>query len=221
MNFDSYVTETWKDSTRQQRVKGLIHLASISGETPIPVQMEKLWGSERNKKMMQRFFCKALKSLAIEKEVPIIMSGVVENDVPLPAQYVDVELNSSGVLPDLTLDIEEADLRIIPHIKWNIKQNPNMVNFMVVSRDTDVIVLLLFYFKQFTELGLKKIWVIAGIDDKRRYIKIHRIYQIFGEEFCNVLLKLHIGTGCDYIRKIGTKRNASASEELWRILRSK
>ena len=43
------------------------------------------------------------------------MSGVVENDVPLPAQYVDVELNSSCVLPDLTLDIEEADLRIIPH----------------------------------------------------------------------------------------------------------
>ena len=63
--FDSYITESWKDSTRQQRVKGLIHLASISGETPIPVQMEKFLGSERNKEMMQRFFCEALKSLAI------------------------------------------------------------------------------------------------------------------------------------------------------------
>ena len=57
--------------------------------------MEKFLGSERNKKMMQRFFCEALKSLAIEKKDPIIMSGVVGNDVPLPAQYVDVELSSS------------------------------------------------------------------------------------------------------------------------------
>ena len=125
-------------------------------ETPIPVQMEKCLGSERNKEMMQRFFCEALKSLAIEKKVPIIMSGVVENYVPLPAQYVDVELNSSGVLPDLTLDIEEADLRIIPHVKWNLKQNPNMMNFMLVPRDTDVIVLLVHRIRIEENLGYSR-----------------------------------------------------------------
>ena len=66
--FDSYVAESWKGSTRQQRVKGLIHLASISGETLIPVQMKKVWGSQRNKEMMQSFFCV---KFSIAKQPPI------------------------------------------------------------------------------------------------------------------------------------------------------
>ena len=80
-----------------------------------------------------------------------------------------------------------------------------MSNIVVVSRDTDATVYLLSYFKEFAELGLKKLWIAAGIGDKRRYIPIHHLFTTFGETFCKILLKCHFGCGCAYISKIGAK----------------
>ena len=64
---------------------------------------------------------------------------------------------------------------------------------------------------------MRKLWVVAGTGDKKRYISIDRIFEIFGEEFCKVLLKLHIGTGCDYISKVGKKRNALKADPVQRL----
>ena len=165
--FDSYIEQSWKSGTRQKRVRGVVHLANISSETPLPVQMEKFWGSETNKELMQSYFCENLKVLAMKKKVPLVLSGTIKDETALPAQYVDVDHELVENIQDLTLEIEEADLRIIPHIAWNIKRNRNISNFIVISRDTDVIVLLLFYFKQFSELGAMRIWIVIGAGEKK------------------------------------------------------
>ena len=191
--------------------------ASISSETPIPVQMEKFWGSESNKQLMQSYFCENMKVLAMKKKVPLVLSGTIKDDISLPPQYVDVDNESVENVEDLTLEIEEADLRIIPHIAWNIKRNINIKNFIVISRDTDVIVLLSFYFKQFSELGVMRVWIVIGIGEKKRFLPIHRLYSILGEDFCHILLKLHIGTGCDYLSKIGTKCNTLNADPVYHL----
>ena len=63
--FDSYIPESWKGAKRKERTKRLIHLAQIASETPLPVQIEKFWGSDGNKKKLQSFCDEKLQFLAI------------------------------------------------------------------------------------------------------------------------------------------------------------
>ena len=146
--------------------------------------------------------------MAIQKQINVVLSGIIDNDNVTPAKYVDFEQGTTRNVSDLALNIEEADMRIIPHIKWNLYHFPNMSNIVVVSRDNDVTVYLLSYFKEFAELGLKKLWIAVCIGDKRRYIPIHHLFTTFGETFCKILLKCHLGSGCDYISKISTTHSA-------------
>ena len=76
------------------------------------------------------------------------------------------------VIPELALNLEEADLRIIPHVKWNLTTFPDLKSFVVISQDTDVFVLLCYYMGNFIELGLEKLWLLTGKGDKKRYIPI-------------------------------------------------
>ena len=56
----------------------------------------------------------------------------------------------------------------------------------------------------FIELGLEKLWK----GRQKRYIPIHHVYSNLGEYYCENLLRCHLGTGCDYISKDGTKKSA-------------
>ena len=51
---------------------------------------------------------------------------------------------------------------------------------------------------------------------KRRFIPIHTLYSRLTSSLCEVILAVHIGTGCDYISKIGTKLGAiKANPEIY------
>ena len=63
--------------------------------------------------------------------------------------------------PDLDNHIEEADMRIIPHIAKSIESG--LKNVVVVSNDTDACVLLLNYTPQLIESGLTELWLKYGV----------------------------------------------------------
>ena len=65
-------------------------------------------------------------------------------------------------LPELASDLEEADMRIIPHINWQLLNFPGCTEVLVESNDTDVVVLLIFYFRSFMVAGLKDLWIHFG-----------------------------------------------------------
>lgn len=52
-------------------------------------------------------------------------------------------------------------MRIIPHIKWNIVSlaNSDSTTIIVVSKDADVVILLLFYMRYFILYGLNELWI--------------------------------------------------------------
>ena len=128
--FILFLTEFEKE--RKGRTKRLIHLAQIASETPLPVQIEKFWGSDGNKKKLQSFCDEKLQYLAIQKQINVVLSGIIDNDNVTPAKSV----------PDFALHIEEADMRIIPHgIFFTFQICRTLCH---VSRDTDVTVYLLF-----------------------------------------------------------------------------
>ena len=89
-------------------------------------------------------------------------------------------------------------------------------NVIVISSDTDVLVLLIHYFRRFNSEGLQKMWLRVGKKENRRFIPIHTVSDRIGSSLTQTLLKAHIGTGCDYISKVGTKHGAlKASPELY------
>ena len=115
--FILFLTATFQNlgKERKGRTKGLIHLAQIASERPLPVQIEKFWGSDGNKKKLQCFCDEKLQYLEIQKQINAVLSGIIDNDNVTPAKYVNFEQGAAKSVLELALHIEEADTRIIPH----------------------------------------------------------------------------------------------------------
>lgn len=112
---------------------------------------------------------------------------------------------ASDVL-ELNIDVEEADSRIVPHAMHVITYFIQRI--IVVSADTDVFILLLFYLNEFKTNNLEGLWVKAEVGDTTRFISIHILAKKMGYGLCRVLPAIHTLTGCDYTSKIGTKHSA-------------
>ena len=86
--FDSYVDYSLKCSERASRVnkvKGVIHLAMITSNTPIPEHMKKFWNSSKNKCMLQEF----AGSCIVQSGKPAVLSGTINKEgVMSPARNV-------------------------------------------------------------------------------------------------------------------------------------
>ncbi len=78
-------------------------------------------------------------------------------------------------------------------------------HFVILSNDTDVLILILHYFRKFRIKGIEKVWLRMGSGTSTRHIPIHHLYNRMPKPLIKVLLAAHIGTGCDTLSKIGTK----------------
>ena len=78
---------------------------------------------------------------------------------------------------------------------------------VILSGDTDVMVLALYFNTDLKTNRLSKLWMRAGVGDSTRYIPLHLIFER-KPELCSVLPAIHILTGCDTTSKVGTKLSA-------------
>ena len=76
---------------------------------------------------------------------------------------------------------------------------------IVLSNDTDVFALLLYYIHEFMSNELSELWMKFGTGDTSRFIPLHLIVSQIGQIVCSVIIKAHILTGCDVTSKIRTK----------------
>ena len=107
-------------------------------------------------------------------------------------------------LPSLQQETE-ADMRIIPHLYRAL--NFEYDSFVVLTKGTDVSVLLLRYCGIFLRKKLKNLYIKIGTGTSTQYIPVHELGNILGEKQCRNLLKAHIATGCDWLNKLGTNSN--------------
>lgn len=204
--FDSYIECSVKECERMRRSQftQILELATINELTPIPVQMNKFWTSGTNKRNLELLVREQLKVEADRSIFSVVVSGMVMDNYILDA--ILVTDGKETVLPDLALSCEEADTRIVPHVNWAIRNGAKRV--VVLSNDTDVVVLLLRFMANFMSHGLRELWVRFGVGDKTRFLPLHVLLLKLGEDVCKVLIKVHILTGCDSTSKIGTKQAA-------------
>ena len=104
-------------------------------------------------------------------------------------------------LSELNLTIEEADVRLVPHAIHATQAEAKRL--VILSGDTDVMVLALYISTDLKTNDLSELWICAGVGDSTRYISLHLIFEM-NPELCSVLPALHILTGCDTTSKVGT-----------------
>ena len=150
--FDSYFETSVKLHERLRRYTcDPIDIHSIDDDVDMPTMEDSFWASTHNKILLQSYL---RKFILINKEkywpnIEILCSATKE----------EICKSSSSARDSLSLsnlqnhEIEEADSRMILHIDHAI--NENIHSIIVLSCDTDVLVLLLNYYEYFSSKGLE------------------------------------------------------------------
>ena len=169
----SYIDASVKDSEQARRCNcSPIDLNDVSPETPLPVTMESFWASSMNKTKLQLLLQKyILDNPMVAADIVVSAIGLAEIE---PARGV---FSNIGItLPELNVKIEEADVRMIPHALHSVKGGALRV--ILLSNDTDVVVLGLHYWSLLKGHGLKELWIRAGY---RKFYQAHTT-SYFGRE---------------------------------------
>ena len=117
--------------------------------------------------------------------------------------------NSGEEIPELLNWTEEEDIRIVLYVEGyvRVKQYHRVV---LLSNDTDSFALLVHYAQHLQTLGVKDSWQQYGNGEKRHMLPLHQAVSQFGAPFAKTVIRGHILTGDDYMRKVGTKHAAMA-----------
>ena len=214
--YDSYIEKSVKECERQRRATNdPVEFVNLTRTSSIPVQLDKFWSCCQNKEKLQNLSRQFFVSKSRDGNMKLILSGCVtnNNDVISIVEILEQDKQLT-IREDLTNQLEEADVRIIPHIEKAIKNESKRI--VVLSNDTDVFALLLHYSHSFFALGMTELWVKYVMGESSRYIPIHIMANKIGPIECSVLFKAHILTGCDVTSKVGTKSAAlKANPEMY------
>ena len=154
--FDSYLDESIKFGERERRtVSRPLVIVNMQEESHIPAQIEKFWENNSNKENLQKLAKEFCINKSIENQINAVLSGCLSDNEDRCLKAVEVRDEFVFDRADLDIDIEEADLRIIPHVSKSFSRN--FTNIVVISNDTDLLILLLHYLPQFIENGLEEL----------------------------------------------------------------
>ena len=126
--FNCYKEGTVKDSERCRRYQSsAIDKSVIANETPLPVDMPFFWVSNKNKEKLQTLIRAEIMKFCENCTICcLILSAIVTDENSIPCYKLN------------PIDIEEADIRLVPHAKYAVEKGSEKV--VVLSNDTDVIV---------------------------------------------------------------------------------
>ena len=94
-------------------------------------------------------------------DVHIVLSRIVGDKTSTKTQSIRNGIVSQH--PELDLDHEEADIRIIPHALHAIRSNCTRI--VILSSDTDVFAVAMYFYHIFTTNGLCELWLRGGVGD--------------------------------------------------------
>lgn len=96
-------------------------------------------------------------------------------------------------ISELELTQEEADTQIFLHAVHAPRSK--FASVIIVSEDTDVLVLLL-TFKSFVPSSM---FIKCGSQTRVKYIEVSRVVESIGASVCRSLLGFHAFSGCDRV----------------------
>lgn len=179
--WDRYDDKSLKNAAREKRGNGIRR--KIMNETRIPTNWKDFLRNSDNKTDLFDF-----------------LSDVVQNAHWINGKDIyitkgsTVLTNSDKQMPSCTH--EEADTRIVVHIKHAIQSGHSKVFIRTV--DTDVIVILLGQFTELKKLSNQlDLWIMFGTGKDVKHISINEVYSTIGPDISQSLPFFHALTGCD------------------------
>ena len=142
--FDSYLDRFIKDSERKKRAKkSPIELHNIERKTPLPVEMDRFWPSSKNKAGLENLIHQEAQSHSWNKCITEVFISGFEFSLGFNTLSYKLFGGSLHQVPELDLNIEEADLRNAVHALHATKEA--LKQLVVLSADSDVFILLVHY----------------------------------------------------------------------------
>ena len=199
--FDWYKEGTVKDSERSRRYESMpIDINVIKDDTSLPVEMTTFWVSNSNKEKLQNLLRAHIKQFSESQcTTCFIVSATLLDGNIIPCQ----KLNPPEVISELNQDIEEADIRLLPHAKQAVENGTEKM--VILSNDTDVMVGFIYHCQNLINIGLKELWMRGGVGKTTRLIPIHTSVNNLGSSLCKQIPAMHCLTGHDANSKFGTK----------------
>ena len=180
--WDTYITNSLKESTREKRGTGIRR--KVEERNKIPLNWQDFLKDSNNK---QELF--ALLSHKVAK-----MTVPDEKEVVITSGQDAIIVGTSHVIP--RCDHEEADTRLLVHIQDAMKEGHK--NCLIRTVDSDVLVILIGKFHHLMSIRPDlNIWVGFGTGRNFTYHHINTICASLGEERCISLPVFHCFTGCD------------------------
>ncbi|KAG1714927.1 Thrombospondin-3b [Nymphon striatum] len=182
-----------------------IEVSINRSDTPLPIDLDRLWASVSNKSKFEAFFIRWITEQIQGMEnmsTPVFLGVAHETDM-----YKCIRLDSLNAedVPQLRCTHQEADDRLLLHIQ-HATCAESFKRVIVASAVTDVFICLLYYFNQtWHDSGLDELWVLVGQGNTSRAIPIHDLAVEMPSILVSVLPAVHALTGCDTTSKVSTK----------------
>ena len=199
--WDTYIEDSLKESTREKRGQGVRR--KVSGQTKLPGNWMDFLRDPMNKKELFAFLTSRVEQF---------------NWPPTKALYITSGQAVSSFGPCSPMNCcnhEEADTRILVHVRHALEQGATTVQVRTV--DTDVVVILAGLFHDLVVIQpLTCIWVAFGMGKKYRFYHINNICRSLGEAKSRALLMFHAYSGCDTTSAF----NGKGKKLTWRALQA-
>ena len=193
--WDTYISDSLKESTREKRGKGVRR--KVSGQTKLPGNWMDFLRDPKNKIELFAFLTvKVSEFMFPPNKIVFITSG----------ESV-ISIGASSDMPKC--NHEEADTRIVVHVLHALEHGTKSVQVRTV--DTDVVAILVgaFHDLAVTE-PLTDIWVAFGMSKNFRFYSINSICASLGENKSRSLPVFHAFSGCDTTSAFKGKGKRSA-----------
>ena len=182
--YDSYIETSLKGCERERRSdQNPLGIMNINLQSPIPVQVDRFWECDQNKENIQALSRDYLTEKAQGSNKHLVLSGYITKNNEIKNA---LEVRTLTLREDLASNLEEADVRIIPHLHTAVMHGCKRA--IVLSNDTDVFALLLYYIHEFMSNGLSELWMKFGTDDTSRFIPLHLIASQIGQIVSPVII---------------------------------
>ena len=183
---DCYLEDSTKSCTRMGRGKAgsNVKITSINQKMLTGMRWKEFLHNSKNKEALISIVSRYVKSEEVRSNLTFPM---IVND-----KYNTVYINSENVSEMFDCNHEEADYRLVLHALLCQQ------DVVVVAKDTDVLVLLIWAYVHF---NVPYKWYMKGI-----YTDISIICDYFGQNLCENILSFHAITGCDtasYMFRVG------------------
>ena len=187
---------------RTDAEKPPIGLEKVKMHTPITKNMEYFWPLNENKTNLQVLMYDTIKQHASTNGnyTDIVLGSIQDNR--MATKVIDKIVRN---VPELNSPYEEADISLVLHAAEAAEAGAKRL--VVLSADTDILVLMLYYWRELERKGINELW-FPWFQAIGRYIPIHKLALKLGADFCKVIPAVHALTGCDYSSKAGTKAAA-------------